>query len=49
MMIIMIEDEAATSTPCVIQQWIALVKPEFDHHIPEHNLTMKPEFDHSLH
>jgi hypothetical protein len=24
----------ATSTPSAIQQWIALVKPEFDHHVP---------------
>ncbi len=29
------EEEAATSTPSVIQQWIALVKPAFDNHIPE--------------
>jgi len=29
------EEEAATSTSSVIQQWIALVKPEFDNHIPE--------------
>jgi hypothetical protein len=29
------EDEAVISTPSAIQQWLALVKPEFDHQIPE--------------
>ncbi len=27
--------ESAISTPSAIQQWIALVKPDFDHHVPE--------------
>ncbi len=29
------EDEAATSTPSVIQQWIVLVKSKFAHHVSE--------------